>query len=157
MKPNNTISLFILLSALALIWTIAQNDTFGAFSTNKYEASANKSSNYRAMSMLTANDTHRFTSNRIAHANTSDLVGKLDNNIKTMPIGSWNSISHSDLNRPNSLPDTMVVAATGRPYEKILVSTVEKLKNNGFTCNIRDNKFTHVKIYDCQRQTLENK
>ena len=156
-KPNNTITLFILLSALALIWTIAQNDTFGAFSTNKYEASANKSSNYRAMSMLTANDTHRFTSNRIGHANTSDLVAKLDNNIKTMPIGSWKSISHSDLNRPNSLPDTMVVAATGRPYEKILVSTVEKLKNNGFTCNIRDNKFTHVKIYDCQRQPLENK
>ena len=156
-KPNNTISLFILLSALALIWTIAQNDTFGAFSTNKYEASANKSSNYRAMSMLTANDLHRFTSNRIGHANTSDLVAKLDKNIKTMPIRSWNSISHSDLNRPNSLPDTMVVAATGRPYEKILVSTVEKLKNNGFTCNIRDNKFTHVKIYDCQRQTLENK
>ena len=156
-KPNNTISLFILLSALALIWTIGQNDTFGAFSTNKYEASANKSSNYRAMSMLTANDTHRFTSNRISHANTSDLVAKLDNNIKTMPIRSWNSISHSDINSPNSLPDTMVVAATGRPYEKILVSTVEKLKNNGFTCNIRDNKFTHVKIYDCQHQMVENK
>ena len=109
------------------------------------------------MSMLTANDTHRFTSNRISHANTSDLVAKLDNNIKTMPIRSWNSISHSDLNSPNSLPDTMVVSATGRPYEKILVSTVEKLENNGFTCNIRDNKFTHVKIYDCQRQTVEIK
>ena len=64
-KPKNTVSLFILLSALGLIWTNAQNDTFGTFSTNQYIASANKSSNYRAMSMLTANDMHRFTSNRL--------------------------------------------------------------------------------------------
>ena len=155
-QPNSTISLFLLLSALSLIWANAQNDTFGTFSTNKYRASANKSSNYRAMSMLTANDLHRFTSNRLGHAKTSDLVAKLDNVIDTMPIESWNSISKRELNNPNHLPDTMVLAATGKTYEKTIMGTIERLENNDFYCSIRDHKFTHVIIYDCQRQTLKN-
>ena len=156
-KPKSTVSLFILLSALGLIWINAQNDTFGTFSTNQYIASANKSSNYRAMSMLTANDMHRFTSNRLGHAKTSDLVAKLDNIIEEMPSESWNSISKSDLNNSNFLPDTMVLAATGKPYEKTLESTIKKLNNNQFSCSSRDHKFTHLKIYDCRRKTIGNK
>ena len=156
-EPKSTFSLFILLSSLALIWTNAQNDTFRTFSTNQYRASANKSSNYRAMSMLTANDVNRFTSNRLDHAKTSDLVAKLDNVIETMPIESWNSISKSDLNNLKSLPDTMVLAATGKPYEKVLRGTIKGLSNNEFLCNIRINKYANVKIYDCLRQTPENK
>ena len=155
-KANSTISLFLLLSALSLIWTNAQNDTFGTFSKNEYRASANKSSNYRAMSMLTANNLHRFTSNRLGHATTSDLMAKLDNVIETMPIETWSSISKSELNNPNRLPDAMVLAATGKPYEEAIKSTIEKLENNEFSCSIRDHKFTHVRIYDCLRQTLKN-
>lgn len=156
-EPKSTFSLFILLSSLALIWTNAQNDTFGTFSTNQYRASANKSSNYRAMSMLTANDVNRYTSNRLDHAKTSDLVAKLDKIIKIMPIESWNSISQNDLNNFKSLPDTMVIAATGKPYEKALRDTIKELKNNEFLCNIRGNKYANVKIYDCLRQTPEKK
>ena len=156
-EPKSTIALLILLSTLTLIWTNAQNDTFGSFSTDEYRASANKSSNYRAMSILTVNDTHRFTSNRLSHAKTSDLVAKLDNLIKKMPVESWNTISKSDLKNTNYLPDALVLAATGKQYEKNLKNTIERLNNNKFSCNARDNKFTYVQIYDCLRQPLENK
>ena len=51
----------------------------------------------------------------------------------------------------------MVIAATGKPYEKALRDTIKGLKNNEFLCNIRGNKYTNVKIYDCLRQTPEKK
>ena len=106
--------------------------------------------------MLTANNLHRFTLNRLGHATTSDLMAKLDNVIETMPIETWSSISKSELNNPNRLPDAMVLAATGKQYEEAIKSTIEKLENNEFSCSIRDHKFTHVRIYDCLRQTLKN-
>ena len=121
-------------------------------SKSKY-CKRNKSSNYRAMSTLTINEQNRFTLNPLIDAATSDLVANSDNHIEKMPIEPWSSLLERDLTSPNSLPDSMVIAATGKSKRKRLKDAIRQLEENRFTCIHRITKYKYTDIYDCARQS----
>ena len=152
-KPQNTTTLLVLIGYLVLIWSVAQHDAFGDFKNQGSTVSANKSSNYRAMSTLTINEQNRFTLNPLIDAATSDLVANSDNHIKKMPIEPWSSLLERDLTSPNSLPDSMVIAATGKSKRKRLKDAIRQLEENRFTCIYRITKYKYTDIYDCARQS----
>ena len=150
-EPKNTISQLVLLSLLASIWIVAWNDTFGAFGKAAFISSSNNSTNYRAMSKLTSNDTNRFTVNRLSHARTSDLVAKMDNLVKNQSVEPWDSISVNHSNSTKLLPNTMVVAATGKSEMKALKHVIRWLSEKEFECKKRTHEHTYVEVNDCVR------
>ncbi len=150
-EPKNTIAGIVLLSLLASIWTVAWNDTFGDFAKPGFKLSANKSTNYRAMSTLTANDIHRFTVNRLGHARTSDLVAKMDSLIEKQTTEPWHSITVNHSESSKLLPDAMVIAATGKSEMNALEHVIKRLNLKEFKCKKRTSDYINVKLYDCLR------
>ena len=156
-EPKNTTTLLALIGYLVLIWSVVQHDTFDNFKSQGSIVSTNKSSNYRAMSTLTVNEQNRFTLNPLIDATTSDLVANSDNLIEKMPIGPWRSLLTKDLTNPHSLPNTMVIAATGNSNRKRLKDAIRQLEENHFTCINRITKYRYTDIYDCVRKSKELK
>ena len=134
-----------------------QHDAFDNFKSQGSIASTNKSSNYRAMSTLTVNEQNRFTLNPLIDATTSDLVAYSDNLIDKMPIGPWRSLLKKDLTNPHSLPNTMVIAATGNSKRKRLKDAIRQVEENQFICTHRITKYKYTDIYDCTRKSNELK
>jgi len=156
-EPKNTTTLLALIGYLVLIWSVVQHDAFDNFKSQGSIVSTNKSSNYRAMSTLTVNEQNRFTLNPLIDATTSDLVANSDNLIESMPIEPWRSLLERDLTSPNSLPNTMVIAATGNSNRKRLKDAIRKLQENQFKCTHRITKYKYTDIYSCARQSNELK
>ena len=156
-EPKNTTTLLALIGYLVLIWSVVQHDAFDNFKSQGSIVSTNKSSNYRAMSTLTVNEQNRFTLNPLIDATTSDLVANSDNLIEKMPIGPWRSLLKKDLTNPHSLPNTMVIAATGNSNRKRLKDAIRQLEENQFTCTHRITKYKYTDIYDCTRKSNELK
>ena len=105
------------------------------------------------MSVLTINEQNRFTLNPLIDSITSDLVANSDNLIESMPIEPWRSLLERDLTSPNSLPNTMVIAATGNSNRKRLKDAIRKLEENQFKCAHRITKYKYTDIYSCARQS----
>ena len=95
--------------------------------------------------------------NPLIDATTSDLVANSDNLIEKMPIGPWRSLLKKDLTNPHSLPNTMVIAATGNSNRKRLKEATRKLEENQFKCTHRITKYKYTDIYSCARKSNELK
>lgn len=150
-EPKNTIAWLALLSLLTSIWIVAWNDTFSIFRNQALESGSNKTTNYRAMSILTANDINRFTVNRLGHARTSDLVAKMDNLVENQTLEPWDFISVNHSNSTKLLPNTMVVAATGKSEMKALKHVIRWLSAKEFECKKRTQEYAYVEVNDCLR------
>lgn len=150
LTPKRPIAWIVLLSMLMTIWSVNWNETFGSFAKTGPNAGVKKSSNYRAMSLLTADKENRYTVNKLGHAGLADLAAKMDDHLEKKPE-PWRSLKLDNIDA-QFLPGTFTLAATGRSNIRSLNAVLNALKFQNFNCSKTPDIPNHVEIYQCIRQ-----
>ena len=150
LRPQRAIAWILLLSLTTGAWLVAWQDAFAELQRVGPEAGARNSTNFRALSLLSADAPARYLVSHRKHAEASDFV-LLQEGLLTQPPQPWRALT--DRQREGQpLPDALLLAGTGRSEHRKVQRWRERLQDQGFHCTAREPLPAWVLIDDCVRR-----